>query len=136
MFFLLHLRVGVGAALGNPSPLGVGLGVNFLSSMGLGTGLSTMKRGRGCQPVFSTDYNKCCQLSLTQILKKFESGRRSSRIVFVDLKRYQRSMERLRLASKISKRSWYQIDEPKTVTVEKISFEIQKMSRVVFSGYV
>jgi len=45
-------------------------------------------------------------------------------------------MERLRQASRSSKRSWYQTDEPKEVTVEEISFEIQKMSRVVFSGYI
>jgi len=37
-------------------------------------------------------------------------------------------MENLRRASKTSKRNWYQIDEPKTVIVEEISFEIQKMS--------
>jgi hypothetical protein len=41
----------------------------------------------------------------------------------------------------IDKQAGYQrevgtrFDEPKTVTVEEISFEIQKMSRVVFSGY-
>jgi len=30
--------VGVGSGLGNPSPLGAGLGVNFLSSTGLRAG--------------------------------------------------------------------------------------------------
>jgi len=40
--------VGVGAGLGNPSPLGASLGLNFLSLTGLGAGLGTMKAGRVC----------------------------------------------------------------------------------------
>ena len=54
----------------------------------------------------------------------------------MDLERFLYSIERLRQASITSKRSWYQIDEPKTIIDEEISFEIQKMSRVVFSGYI
>ena len=48
LFFLLYfLRVGAGP--GNPSLLGAGLGVKFISPPGLGAGagLGTVKRGRG-----------------------------------------------------------------------------------------
>lgn len=48
IFFLIHFsRVGVGAGRGNPSSLGEGLGVNFLSPPDLEAGLGTIKRGRG-----------------------------------------------------------------------------------------
>jgi len=46
--FLLQLRVGMKAGLGNPSPLKAGFGVNFLppTSSEAGAGLGTVKRGR------------------------------------------------------------------------------------------
>lgn len=50
IFFTTIFAGGVGAGLGNPSPLGAGLGVQFLSPTGLGAGagLGTVKRGRVC----------------------------------------------------------------------------------------